>query len=96
MLAVSGLAANPFGEKPVPWWRRLHRSSKGRAPKRYAAAAGAVGSLSGLVLHSGDGLDKPMRFAIFAVLTVIPPLLVERWWRERARRQEERLLVLPD
>jgi hypothetical protein len=37
-----------------------------------------------------------MRFAIFAVLTVIPPFLVERWWRERERRQEERLLVLPE
>ena len=78
----------------MPWWRRLSRPSKGRAPKRYAAAAGAVGSLSGLVLHSGDGLDKSVRFAIFAALTVIPPFLVERWWRYRGRRQEERLLVL--
>jgi hypothetical protein len=37
-----------------------------------------------------------MRLAIFAVLTVIPPFLVERWWRERERRQEERLLVLSE
>jgi hypothetical protein len=93
---VDGLAANPFGENYLPWWRKLHRSSKGRAPKRYAAAAGAVGSISGLVLHHGDGLDRPTRLAIFAVLSVIPPFLVERWWRERERRQEERLLVLPE
>jgi hypothetical protein len=48
------------------------------------------------VLQSGDGLDKPMRVAIFAVLTGLPPFLVEQWWRGRERRQEERLLVLPD
>lgn len=80
----------------MPWWRSLLRSGKGSAPKRYAAPAGALGSLSGLVLQSGDGLDKPMRLAIFAALTFIPPFLVERWWKERERRQEERLLVLPD
>jgi hypothetical protein len=93
---MSGLARDPFGETPVPWWRSLLRSGKGRAPKRYTAPAGALGSLSGLVLQSGDGLDKPMRFAIFAGLTLIPPLLVERWWKGRERRREERLLVLPD
>jgi hypothetical protein len=92
---VGGLAANPFGEKPVPWWRSL-RSGKGGAPKRYAVPAGALGSLSGLVLQSGDGLDKPMRLAIFAALTLIPPFLVERWWKGRERRQEEQLLVLRD
>ena len=91
---MSGLACDPFGETPVRWWRSLLRSGKGRAPKRYAAAAGAVGSFSGLVLQSGDGLDKPTRFAIFVVLTTIPPFLVEHWWRGRERRQEERLLVL--
>ncbi|MGA8364092.1 MAG: PIN domain-containing protein [Solirubrobacteraceae bacterium] len=49
----------PFGEKPASWWRSLLRSGKkGRAPKRYAGAAGALGPLSGLVIHSGDGLDK--------------------------------------
>jgi hypothetical protein len=93
---MSGLACDPFGEVTVPWWRSLLRSGKGRAPKRYAAPAGGLGSLSGLVLQSGDGLDKPTRFAIFAALTLIPPFLVERWWKGRERRQEERLLVLPD
>jgi hypothetical protein len=96
MLARGGLAANPFGEKPVPRWRSLLRPGKGGAPKRYAAPAGALGSLSGLVLQSGDGLDKPTRFAIIVALTLIPPFLVERWWKGRERRQEERLLVLPD
>jgi hypothetical protein len=93
---VGGLAANPFGEKPMPWWRSLLRSGKGGAPKRYAAPAGALGSLSGLVLQSGDGLDKPTRLAIFVALTFIPPFLVERWWKGRERRQEEQLLVLRD
>lgn len=80
----------------MPWWRSLLRSGKGGAPKRYAGPAGALGSLSGLVLQSGDGLDKPMRLAIFAALTFIPPFLVERWWKGRERQREERLLVLPD
>jgi hypothetical protein len=93
---MSGLACDPFGETPVPWWRSLLRSGKRGAPKRYAAPAGALGSLSGLVLQSGDELDKPTRLAIFAALTLIPPFLVERWWKGRERRQEERLLVVPD
>ncbi len=80
----------------MPWWRSLLRSGKGGAPKRYAAPAGAMGSLSGLLLQSGDGLDKPTRVAVVAVLTFIPPYLVERSWKGRERRQEERLLVLPD
>jgi hypothetical protein len=93
---MSGVACDPFGREPVSWWRSLLRSGKGGAPKRYAAPAGALGSLSGLLLQSGDGLDKPTRVAIVAALTFIPPYLVERWWKGRERRQEERLLVLPD
>jgi hypothetical protein len=49
-----------------------------------------------LVLQRGDGLDSPMRLAIIAGLTLIPPFLVERWWRGRERQREERLPVLPD
>jgi hypothetical protein len=93
---VDRQARDPFGEQAAPWWRSLFRSGKGHAPKRYAGAAGALGPLSGLVLQSGDGLDKPARFAIFAALTFIPPYMVERWWREQARRQDEQLLLLPD
>lgn len=95
-MTARSLDPDPFGEKPVPWWRALLRpAKKGHAPKRYASAAGALGPLSGLVLQSGDGLDKPTRMAIFAGLTVIPPLLVEYWWRARARREEEQLLTIP-
>jgi hypothetical protein len=93
---MSGVECDPFGETPVPWWRSLWRSGKGAAPKRYAAPAGALGSLSGLVLQSGDGLGRPTRLAIVVALTLIPPFLVERWWKGRERRQEERLIVLPD
>jgi hypothetical protein len=93
---VGGLEANPFGEKPVPWWRRLHRSRKGRAPKRYAAVAGAMGPMGGLFITSGDGLDRPARVALVAGLTLLPPSLVEVWWRRRERRKADRLLVLPE
>jgi hypothetical protein len=42
----------------------------------------------------GVGLGEVL--AIFSLLTVIPPFLVEHWWKGRERRQEERLMVLPD
>jgi hypothetical protein len=87
---------NPFGEKPVPWWRRLHRSSKGRAPKRYAVVAGSLGPMAGFVIASGDGLDKPTRVALVAGLTLVPPSLVEVWWRRRECRSKEKLLILPE
>jgi hypothetical protein len=80
----------------VPWWRRLHRSSNGRAPKRYAAVAGAVGPMAGLLVTSGDGLDRPARGALVVGLTLLPPSLVEVWWRNRERHKAERLLVLSE
>jgi hypothetical protein len=90
------LVPYPFGEKPAPWWRSLLRfGGKGRAPKRYAGTAGALGPIAGLALQSGDGLNRPERLAIFAVLTFVPPMLVEYWWRGRERRQEEELLTIP-
>ena len=93
---MDGLTSDPFGETRAPWWRSLLRSGKGHAPKRYATAAGALGPTAGLFLVSGDGLDKPTRIAIVAGLTFLPPWLVEVFWRRRKRRQEERLLVLPE
>jgi hypothetical protein len=90
------LVPDPFGAKPVPWWRSLLRSGgKGRAPKRYAGAAGALGPIAGLALQGGDGLDKPTRLAIIAGLTFVPPLLVESLWRARERRDEDGLLTIP-
>ena len=90
------LVPDPFGEKPAPWWRSLLRSGgKGRPPKRYAGAAGAFGPIAGLALQSVDGLDKPIRLAIVAGLTFLPPLLVESLWRARERREEEGLLRIP-
>jgi hypothetical protein len=94
---VSGHASGPFGENPTRWWRSLLRSGrKSQAPKRHSAAAGVLGPLAGLVLQSGDGLDKPTRVAIVAGLTFVPPLVIEYWWRGRARREEERLLPVAD
>jgi len=93
---VDGQARDPFGETPAPWSRSLLRLGKGHAPKRYATAAGALGPAAALFITSGDGLDRPTRVALVAGLTFIPPLLVEAIWRRRKRRQEERLIVLPD
>lgn len=93
---MAGLDADPFGEKSDPWWRAFFRSGASHAPRRYAGAAGALGPLAGLVVASGDGLDKPTRAALVAGLTFVPPLLVEVWWRRRKRRQDERLLILPE
>jgi hypothetical protein len=93
---VGGLASDPFGEKPVPWWRTLRRFGASRAPKRYARFAGALGPIAGLFITTGDGLDKSTREGLVLGLTVIPPLLVEIWWRRRKHRQEEPLLILPE
>lgn len=93
---MDSLTCDPFCEKPVPWWRSLLRSGKGYAPKRYARFAGFFGPLSGFILQSGDGLSKPERLVIFAGLSLIPPYVVERWWRARERRQDQRLLVRPE
>lgn len=92
---MSGLACDPFGEQPAPWWRSLLRSEKQRIPKRYTVAAGTPGALAGLSLDRGSGVDGLTRFAIFAALTLLPPFLLQHWWRRRERRQEERLIVLP-
>jgi len=88
---VDGSASNLFGEKPVSSWRRAWRwINTERAPKRYARTAGAVGPVAGVFLTAGDGLDKPTRVFIVVSLTVIPPLVVEGWWRARERRRAER------
>jgi hypothetical protein len=52
--------------------------------------------MAGLVVTSGDGLDKPARAALVAGLSLVPPSLVEVWWRRRERRRAERLLILPE
>jgi hypothetical protein len=55
-----------------------------------------MGPMAGLVVTSGDGLDKPVRAALLAGWTLVPPSLVEVWWRGRERRKAERLLILPE
>lgn len=91
---MSGLECNPFGETQVPWRRSLLWSGKSRAPRRYAGTAAVLGPLAGLVLQSGDGLDEGTRLAIVAVASLVPPYVVESWWRARERRRQE--LVLPE
>ena len=45
---------DPFGEKAVPWWRTVFRG-KGRAPKRYAGVAGALGPIVRNRRRQADG-----------------------------------------
>lgn len=51
---------------------------------KYAGYAAIAGTLFSKVSRTQPGLS------------LIPPYVVERWWRERERRQDERLLVLPE
>jgi hypothetical protein len=40
-------------------------------------------------------MDEPVRLVVAAALVLGPPTLVELWWRQRCRREDERLLVSP-
>jgi hypothetical protein len=56
--------------------------------------AGAIGPLITLGVSS-HGMDLPAKLAVGGVLFLGPPALVELWWRQRCRREDERLLVSP-
>jgi hypothetical protein len=73
---MSGLASDPFGQQPAPWWRRWRRPSERHAPKRYARITGAMGPVV-LFLWSGHGLDRPARIAIAMALLFAPSWLLE-------------------
>jgi len=81
---------DPFGEAPEPLWRRLTRAST--APKRYAVPAGAIGPLVALGLSS-RGMDASVTLVVIAALFIAPPTLVELGWKQRCRREGERLLI---
>jgi hypothetical protein len=36
-----------------------------------------------------------MTLVVIAALFVLPPALVELWWKQRSRREGERLLISP-
>jgi len=89
---VGDPASNPFGEKPFPWWRFRRTDRLNRAPKRYAMVAGGLGPFLGLALSGVSGVNKAAWGLVVLGLTLIPPLMVELWWKGRCRRRAERLL----
>jgi hypothetical protein len=93
----SGLMTNPFGEQPLPLWRRVwkRRDNSARAPKRYSMTAGGLGAIIGLAVSGIHGMDHWARGLFVAAVTTLPTLLVETWWKQRSRRRSERLMVSP-
>jgi hypothetical protein len=88
---------DPFAEPSTPWWRRMWRRARtDGAPKRYAAPAGAIGPIVALMGGSAHGLDLAHRIVFAIALFGVPPALVEIWWKQHRRRDDERLLVLPE
>jgi cyanate permease len=81
---------DPFAERSTPWWRRpLGGSRRQSAPKPYSMAAGVIGSLAALAFPLR--LHGPERALALSLLAALPPVMVERWWRQRHRREEEEL-----
>ena len=93
----SGPMPNPFGEPPLPLWRRMwkRRDSSARAPKRYSGPATGVGALMAFGVAGIHGMAHATRPLFVAVVTVLPALAVEAWWKRRSRRHAERLMIGP-
>jgi hypothetical protein len=88
--------SDPFGETQDPWWRRIWlRDGADSVPKRYAVPAGLVGPIAALTI-STHGMDVVTKIVVGFVLFVGLPALVEIWWKQRRRREDERLSFLPD
>jgi hypothetical protein len=83
---------DPFGQKSIPWWRRLRgRNRPNYAPKRYAGIAGMIGPTTAFALPASH---PPATIVTVGMLFFLPPVLVEAWWKQRRRRQDEQLLPL--
>ncbi len=87
--------ADPFGEQPVSWWRRVwqRRESSTHAPKGYARIAGGLGTLMGFGAADGQGMEHDVRVLVIAGVTVLPSVLLEVWWKQRSRRRAEQLIM---
>jgi len=81
--------AGPFGEPPVPWWRRLLSTSQA-APKQYTIPVGLASGF--VVLVAGSGAHGLAKLLILPFAAGIPVVFVDWWWRTRTRREQERLL----
>ena len=86
---------DPFGEQARPWWVRVRRrrDRSVRAPKRYSTVAGGAGACMALAVASAHGVGDGVRVVLVPIVPVLPPLLVEYWWRRRLRRRAEQLHV---
>ena len=86
---------NPFGERPVSWWRRLRQRRKrsAYAPKRYSVVAGGLGTFMGFGVAAVQGMDYDIRVLVIAGVTVLPSALLEGWWKQRSRRRAEQLIM---
>jgi hypothetical protein len=88
--------SDPFAERPRPWWRRIwRRDGADGVPRRYAVPASAVGPIVALTTNT-HGMNIVTKLVLGFALFVALPALVEIWWKQRRRRDGERLLVLPD
>jgi hypothetical protein len=88
--------SDPFGEMPEPWWRRMwRRGTPAGVPRRYSVVAAALGPIAGLSLGAVHGIDHITKAALYAIVAGVPSWLLETWWKQRKRRESERLLVLP-
>ncbi|HEV3048187.1 MAG TPA: hypothetical protein VGY13_12605 [Solirubrobacteraceae bacterium] len=85
--------ADPFAERPAPWWKRRRAKSTKYAPKRQAVAAGGVGALTTFAMSGHHSLATSL---LVASAIALPPALLEKWHKSRHRRREERLFVLPE
>jgi hypothetical protein len=84
------LRADPFGEGPIPWHRRLFARDR-RPPSR---AERVVGVLAGVAIFVDGVASHGLAARLVGVGLVIAP----GWWfarRARARRKREQETILP-
>ncbi len=81
---------DPFAERARPWWRRLLVGGKQTyAPKRYARVAATLGPVVAFLVPAHH---RPVVIVLVGALFVLPSMLVEAWFRQRARRRDEQIL----
>jgi len=86
---------DPFGAPQAPWWRRLWRRERAEsAPRRYLVPATILGGIAGLALPPMHGRIEGD--VLLGLVTLLPPVLVNMWWKQRRRQASEQLLVFPE
>jgi Flp pilus assembly protein TadB len=80
-------SADPFGEELPSWWQRL-RGQDRATPKRVDRW---VGGVAGLLIWAVS-LHSPFAFLIVPAAALLPSWVLERHYRARRRREQERIL----